>query len=937
MKQRSLWSTDDQASRLAELAAETTDASKDLPLRRDVRFLGMLLGQVLVEQEGEALLQRVEQLRKLMIQHREGTPPSEAGSGDADLMAQARALLEPLSVEDSYRITKAFATYFELTNLAETNHRKRRRRAASLRADGAPLAGSFRGTLERLSTAGVSPGHILDALHRIRVTPVFTAHPTEVARRTVLLKRRRIAGALEALDVLPISDANASAAETEILAEITALWQTDEVRINKPTVNDEIVMGLDFFPLVLFDALPRLYDEISQSLHSVLGPAAFAAIPDLVQFGSWIGGDRDGNPNVTAPCTRAALDMAQNTVLDHYVAEIEALVEHLSPSRRRVDLSPGLLARLDEYQRTLGEAGLHWRHLADAEQYRRFLDYIRMRLLARRRHQTGPAAYADAGQFLQDLSLMRHSLAENRGQRLADLLLEPLVRKAQTFGFHLHTLDVRQHARVHAETLLQLAEFAAAGPLPANSVASLQQGLSPQARELLATLQTIAGVKNSMSPQAIQNFVISGAESADHVFAVLRLASLAGIHCAARPPKDATPGDPGLRPVPLFESIEALRASSAIMRTLWSDPAYASLLDTWGREQEVMLGYSDSNKDGGMFTSTWELYKAQRELHRNAAEFGVKLRLFHGRGGTVGRGGGPTHAAILAQPAGAFSGELRVTEQGEVLNWKYSDPVLAEWNLELMIAASLEALLRPADSAADPRWFQAMEHMSQDAFAFYRASIAENPDVLTYFEQATPVNELEHVQMGSRPARRKQSSRSLDDLRAIPWVFGWMQSRHATPAWFGVGYALERFAAQSTESRAMLKAMMAGLPVFSGMIRNVELAMAKADFAIARLYAELVPDFAMRERVFTMLHEEFQRTQTAIVALTGEGELLAGNPVIARSIRLRNPYVDPMSLIQVELLRRKRASAGNQSDSEMLRYALGATINGIAAGLHNTG
>ncbi len=936
MKQRSLWSTDDQAIRLAELAAPTDDSAKELPLRRDVRFLGMLLGQVLVEQEGDALLQRVEQLRKLMIQHREGTA-SYTGN---DLMAEARNLLSPLSAEDSYRITKAFATYFELTNLAETNHRKRRRRAASLRADQPPIAGSFRGTLKRLSSSGIPTDRLLKALHSIRIIPVFTAHPTEVARRTVLLKRRRIAHALEMLDALPISDANAAEMESQILAEITALWQTDEVRINKPTVHDEIVMGLDFFPLVLFDALPRLYEELEESLREVVGNPGTAALPELVYFGTWIGGDRDGNPNVTADCTRAALDMAQRTVLDHYLAEISALVEHLSPSRRRVALSPGLLARLEQYTQTISQAALQWRHLADAELYRRFLDYVRARLQARRDGQAGPTAYANADQFLDDLTLLQQSLAENRGERLAHLLVEPLVRKARTFGFHLHTLDVRQHARVHADTLHELAALVTTESSSAVSTvasASLQHGLSPQAKELLETLQTIAEVKRNLSPRAIRNFVISGAEAAEDVFEVLRLASVAGVHCAADPKLD----DPGLRPVPLFESIGALRASSAIMRELWANPTYAALLDSWDREQEVMLGYSDSNKDGGMFTSTWELFKAQRQLHLDATEFGVKLRLFHGRGGTVGRGGGPTHAAILAQPAGAFTGELRVTEQGEVLNWKYSDPVLAEWNLELMIAASLEALLRPADSVPgtaavsdlDPRWFEAMEQMSQDAFSFYRASIADNPDVLTYFEQATPVNELEHVQMGSRPARRKQSSRSLDDLRAIPWVFGWMQSRHAAPAWFGVGHALENFASQSLESRNLLAAMMKGLPVFSGMIRNVELAMAKADFAIARLYADLVPDAALRDRVFQMLHEEFVRTQNAIKSLTGQEELLAGNPVIARSIRLRNPYVDPMSLIQVELLRRKRGG----EDSEMLRYALGATINGIAAGLHNTG
>ncbi len=371
------------------------------------------------------------------------------------------------------------------------------------------------------------------------------------------------------------------------------------------------------------------------------------------------------------------------------------------------------------------------------------------------------------------------------------------------------------------------------------------------------------------------------------------------------------------------------------MRRVWTAPDYQRLLDSWGRRQEVMLGYSDSNKDGGMFTSTWELHKAHRALHAVARECDVKLRLFHGRGGTVGRGGGPTHRAILAQPVGDFSGEMRITEQGEVLNWKYSDPVLAEWNLELMIAASLEALTRPDGPAAgtDRQWDDAMEEISQDAYAYYRRHIAENADVLEYFEQATPVNELEHARMGSRPARRRESRR-LEDLRAIPWVFGWMQSRHAVPAWFGVGYALQRFAAKGPEQEKRLKEMMRHFTPFSDLVRNVEIAMAKADLNIARLYAStLVLDVRLRDGVFGILAEEFERTQLRLLAITGQNGLLEGNSVLSQSIRLRNPYVDPMSLIQVELLRRKRRDA----PSDELNYALGATINGIAAGLHNTG
>src|ERR1700719_2079905 len=384
-------------------------------------------------------------------------------------------------------------------------------------------------------------------------------------------------------------------------------------------------------------------------------------------------------------------------------------------------------------------------------------------------------------------------------------------------------------------------------------------------------------------------------------------------------------------PVPLFESIQSLRSAGDVMRRLWRRPDYQPLLDSWQRWQEVMLGYSDSNKDGGMLTSTWELYKAHRELHHAAQENGVKLRLFHGRGGTVGRGGGPTHAAILAQPPECFSGEIRITEQGEVLNWKYADPVLAEWNLELMIAASLEALTRHGEQQP-ARWEEAVEEMSEDAYRYYRREIADNPDVLEYFEQATPVNELDTARIGSRPSRRSKG-RKLEDLRAIPWVFGWMQSRHAVPAWFGVGHALQSFAKKGRSHERLLREMLKHFSLFADLVRNVELGMAKADLHIARVYSGLVRNEALRTRVFAMLEGEFMQSKRVILSVSGQRELLAGNRVLARSVHLRNPYVDPMSLIQVELLRRKQQG----QDRAKLEYPLGATINGIAAGLHNTG
>lgn len=455
---------------------------------------------------------------------------------------------------------------------------------------------------------------------------------------------------------------------------------------------------------------------------------------------------------------------------------------------------------------------------------------------------------------------------------------------------------------------------------------------STETQIVVNTMRTIATRKRDYPPESITTYIISGCTSVQDILEVVWLAQSFGIEVQASEKEGVR--DPGLLPVPLFESIEDLQNAPLVCQELWNLPSYQPLLNSWGRTQEVMLGYSDSNKDGGMLTSTWEIFKAHRELHRVAEACNIRLRLFHGRGGTVGRGGGPTHDAITSQPPTAFTGSLKITEQGEVLNWKYSDTAVAERNLELMIAASLEALTRSEGYGAEimPDWEEAMEAMSKEAFTYYRQNIMDNPDILPYFEGATPVLELELARIGSRPARRN-TRRDLQNLRAIPWVFGWMQSRHVLPAWFGVGYALEWFQAQAEGNAALLRQMVRQFPLFRVLIQNTETGLAKADFMVARLYADLVPDVALRERVFTMLEAEFQRTLRAILAITEQSHLLEKNPVFAKSIRLRNPYVDPMSFMQIELLRRKRTGEEN----EELNYALAATINGIASGLRNTG
>ena len=953
----SLWTPTDWPQRLAELQAPTGEL-KEAPLRRDVRSLGMLLGEVLREQAGDPLYEAVEALRRTAIARREAEAPQSGAANNASAAEnpeQALGRVRTLDLPAAYQLTRAFGFYFELINLAETNHRKRRRLSHQLSENVSPASavqrGDLRGTLRRLREAGINAEEAFALLRRICVSPVFTAHPTEVARRSVMFKRRRISDLLEQLDRIPVPEPQLKALERDLIAEITALWQTDDVRSARPTVRDEIRMALDYYESSLFDTLPVLYAEVASALAAEY-PSQQATgsvtnicdLPQLIRFGSWIGGDRDGNPFVTPQATREALGMAHSLLLTHYGRRLQNIFEQLASSTQQVPVSTELTALLHRYLaqlRTAGQNALEERF--PHESVRLLIACIMMRLGATPQSAVpvpaNPALtpYTRAADLLSDLTILRNSLNEHHGHRLAQMLIDPLLMEVRTYGLHLQTLDIRQHARVHAAALAEISAWQVAEPL------ALPSALSEQTAEVLETFRTIAELKKTYVPESIRQYVISGATSTEDVLRVLWLARLGGVEV------EANGDDPGLQPVPLFESIEDLQNAPAIMRELWTSEGYRPLLKSWNHQQEVMLGYSDSNKDGGMITSTWEIYKAHRALHEVARECNVILRLFHGRGGTVGRGGGPTHRAIFAQPIDSFNGELRITEQGEVLNWKYSDVILAERNLELMIAASLDALARP-DAALQrdaqvphltgevlPIWETALDQLSATSYAFYRKHIVDDPDTFTYFEQATPVAELEHARLGSRPAKRS-GKKSMGDLRAIPWVFGWMQSRQLVPAYFGVGHALNEFIQSTPDGLTQLQTMARDFPLFLDIIRNVEMALAKADFGIARLYASLVEDEALRDRVFNTLEAEFNLTHRMILEITKQRSLLETNPVLNHSIRLRNPYVDPMSLIQVELIRRKRtATANGESESPELNRAISATINGISAGLRNTG
>jgi phosphoenolpyruvate carboxylase len=956
-----LWNPESWSQRLAELEAQSGDL-KEAPLRRDVRSLGTLLGEVLREQAGEDLFAHVEALRQGTIRRRD----AEARGSEEEAARHAATALElvhSLPVERATLLTRAFAFYFELINLAETNHRKRRRIALRLSGQAGRQRGSLAGTLSEMRRVGISADEALDWLKRVLIVPVFTAHPTEVARRSVMFKRRRIGEFLATLDRIPVPEQDLARLEQLVLAEITSLWQTDEVRSRRPTVYDEIKMGLDYYDVSIFETLPSLYREISEALHSSYGlEIDTLALPQVLQFGSWIGGDRDGNPFVTPQVTRDSIQLARGHLLLYYQRQLQEIIDLLTTSAQQRPVSDGLLARLQAYvaQVHTPEAQVFGEQY-EFEYYRRFVICLKARVQRTLEYESGShpeannnslpvtsytlaqgqeklaqvlPAYCSVEEFLDDLEALRASLAENRGLRIARTLIDPLLLQVRTFGLHLHALDIRQHARVLAAAMQEAIADSIAPTLP--------NGLSAETASVLETFRVIAEVKHGCSPEAIRHYVVSGAGTVEDVLTVVRLARLGGVRVegSGRGPQR----DPGLMPVPLFESIEDLRQAPAVCRDLWSRPDYRKLIATWDNWQEVMLGYSDSNKDGGMLTSTWEIFRAHRDLHVVARDAGVKLRLFHGRGGTVGRGGGPTHRAIFAQPMDSFDGQLRITEQGEVLNFKYADEVLAERNLELMIAASLDALARP--NARDPQghftgvlkpeWEAALDQLSALSYGFYREHILEDPGVLTYFEQSTPVGELENAKIGSRPSRRKASP-SLSDLRAIPWVFGWTQSRLLVPAWFGVGFALEEYLTQPSDPMgsglALLQTMAREFPLFIDLLRNVEMALGKVDLATARLYSSLVEDSNLRERIYDLFEAEFHRTVRALLRILRQTELLENNQVLAHSIRLRNPYVDPMHLIQVDMLRRKRAG----EDTPEVNRALAATISGISAGLRNTG
>ncbi|HEX2660467.1 MAG TPA: phosphoenolpyruvate carboxylase, partial [Polyangia bacterium] len=854
-----------------------------------------------------------------------------------------------MDAEQAITVTRAFSYFHHLSNIAEDLHRRRLRLAAE-RQTSVPPPESIPAALARLRAAGVSSRRVIGRLEKARVEPVLTAHPTEVQRKSILERHRAIAARLGASR----SDGTA-VLENELRRNIAILWKTSELRPAKPTVTDEIENGLDYFRSTFLTIIPRIYARLEDALGRNVELAPF------LRVGSWIGGDRDGNPHVTHDITELAFARQSAVILDHYLAEVHALGGDLSLSSKYVEITPELEA--------LARRSPDRAPSREEEPFRRSLIGVFARLMATRTALSGlppstpvatATAYPSPQEFLAELDIIDQALNSANLGFIRAGRLRHLRRAVTVFGFHLVPLDLRQHSEIHGRAVREIfaraegkdiydgldeagrqqrlaAEMATARPLVSPHIA-----YTPETAEVLATLKAAKRIHDKFGPGAIPGYVISMTAGPSDVLEVTLLCKELGLLVPGEEPRLA------LNIVPLFETIGDLRGCGGIMDRLLSLPLYRHLVESRGDLQEIMLGYSDSNKDGGFLTSNWELYKAEQNLVEVAGRHGVTLRLFHGRGGTVGRGGGPSYHAVLAQPPGSVNGQLRLTEQGEVIASKYADAVVGTGNLETLIAATLEASLLPAaDLGGNSAVFQeAMEELSGHAFAAYRKLVYETPGFIKYFREATPINEISDLNIGSRPSARRNTDR-IEDLRAIPWVFSWGQSRQIIPGFYGFGAAVTAFlaaggkAAKSTdaprsraEREALLKLMYQKWPFFRTLVDKLDMVLAKTDMGIASRYAGLVTDKKLRTTVFGRIEREHDDARKALFLITGAKGHLENNPSLAHSLRNRAPYIDPLNHLQVDLLRRLRAQSG---DASALRRAVHLTINGVAAGLRNSG
>jgi len=916
----------------------THDTSKDEPLRNDIRLLGRVLGDTVREQEGAAVFDIVERVRQTAVRF--------ARDGDPTARAELASLLDPLPGDTTQAVVRAFSYFLQLTNIAEDEHHIRRRRAHDL-AGSPPREGSLVHALDTLAAAKVSPEALADFFAHALVAPVLTAHPTEVQRQSLIRNHRDIAHLLDQRERLQMTPEEEAENDLGLANAILTLWQSRMLRPVRLKVIDEVKNGVTYFKETFFTELPRLYIQAAQQLQKRY-PETQWALPPFFRVGSWIGGDRDGNPFVTAEILKEALRLQSAAALNHYLEEVHELGGELPLSDLLVRVTPQLLS--------LAEHSTDFSPQRADEPYRRALSGIYARLAATARvldqvepvrHEIGSAApYGSPDTLRADLKVLANSLKLNGSASLAGGRLRRLLRAVQVFGFHLAPIDLRQNSEVHARSVAEL--LAGAGRCPDYEALSevdrtrllVEEMATPrplhspyldyseETRGELAIFFAARELRQRYGAAALPNCIISKTDGLSDLLELALLLKEAGLlRPGSQPQLD-------VNIIPLFETIEDLQKSAATMDDLFSLPAYRALIGARGDEQEVMLGYSDSNKDGGFLTSGWELYKAEIELTRICRRHGVRLRLFHGRGGSVGRGGGPSYHAILAQPAGAVSGQIRLTEQGEVISTKYGNPDTGRRNLEVLLAATLEASLTDHENRVEPaeQFHAVMDELSQRAFAAYRSLVYETPGFTTYFRQSTVVSEIATLNIGSRPASRKPSER-IEDLRAIPWVFSWAQCRLMLPGWYGFGSAVDGFLQANSGGLATLRRMLHAWPFFRSLLSNMDMVLAKTDLAIASRYAELVADAELRAGNFERIRAEWELTRRHLLDILGQDDFLADNPLLKRSLQLRSPYLDPLNHLQVELLKRHRAG---ETDERVAR-GIHLSINGIASGLRNSG
>ncbi len=917
-------------------------------LRSEIRWLGETLGEVIIEQAGQSAFDLVEAIRALARDRRKGEAEAE------DRLIQA---IRDLDAEQIESLICALSVFFDLANLSEDRQRVRvvrERERQGKRTESESLGGVIRALRDR----GVDAETVQTLLRDTGIEFVFTAHPTEAKRRSVREKVRDLRRHLYALDDTELLTRERELLERWVKADLTGLWQTDFVRFRRPSVLEELDRSL-FFAGNLWTVVPRLFRELGEALQRSYPEQAFD-LPPVIRFGTWIGGDRDGNPYVTAEVTGQALGRLREEALGRHIERARDARRSLSMSGRKAGVSAELLEAIDDATRRFPALESAVAHLSDAEPYRRWLRIVQWRLeraleVVPGSEEESPAgAYGDPAEFLDDLDRMKRSLEAHDGALLADAHLRDWIVQAEVFGFSLMRLDIRQESSwyhgVMAEILAQLGihdDYAALDEEPRRELliesmpcnrAIDEEDLSDEARETLALFRLLASVCQMTGPGVFGAHVVSMTHKPSDLLVVLWLSSWGAARAGM--PKARLP----IPIVPLFETIEDLAHADATLGTLLGDPAYHEHLDATGGRQIVMIGYSDSTKDGGYMAASWGLFEAQARMHRAAREEGVELIFFHGRGGALGRGGGPAARHIRSLPASTLNAGLRITEQGEVLSERYDDPRIASRHLEQMLSAVLDRGAAglvgsgsdgrespggdsPAASGVPNDLLERLATTSREAYR----ELVEHPGFVQYFEEATPIRGIEDLPIGSRPARRS-SDRSLETLRAIPWVFSWTQSRHMIPAWFGLGTALEA----AHEEVPALRDFYRRSGFFRATIDNAALALAKADMGIARVHSRLVGDPAVRDEIWGRISAEYERTRAGVLALTGREALLDETPWLQRSIEVRNPYVDPLNLIQVELFRRLR-ELGEDGDTDELRSLIRLTIQGIAGGLRTTG